>query len=204
MTIYDSEKHHRKSIRLQDYDYSASGFYFVTICIKNMECLFGNIVNSIVNLSDFGVIASNLWQEIPDNFDGVEIDEFIIMPNHIHGIIKITCRGLINQTPTLMVNSPTTLITNELESNISDANNLMKSDKYLLGKIIRYFKAKTTKKIRDNNFYFQWQKNYYEHIIKSEESLNSIRIYILNNPSRWILEKQITSDYKLKNKIEGY
>lgn len=204
MTIYDSEKHHRKSIRLQDYDYSASGFYFVTICIKNMECLFGNIVNSIVNLSDFGVIASNLWQEIPDNFDGVEIDEFIIMPNHIHGIIKITSRGLINQTPTLACNQhqtlmiPTThtLIPNELESNISGANNLMKSDKYLLGKIIRYFKAKTTKKIRDNNFYFQWQKNYYEHIIKSEESLNSIRIYILNNPSRWILEE--------KNKIEGY
>jgi putative transposase len=86
---YDPEKHHRRSIRLKDYDYSQNGAYFVTICTYKKQCLFDDIINGKAKLSEIGMIAEQYWKEIPVHFQNVSLDYFVIMPNHIHGVIGI-------------------------------------------------------------------------------------------------------------------
>lgn len=199
---YNSQKHHRRSTRLKDYDYSQSGTYFVTICAHNRACLFGNITDNKMILSTIGEIARNILSEIPAHFHNVELDRHVIMPNHIHGIIIIKqnnnpgliyrphennhcCmdsidrtkennyrrRGLINQTPTHWI--------------------LMKNANVTLGKIIRHFKAKSTKFIHNNGHSsFKWQRNYYEHIIRNEKELHGIRHYIIHNLLKWDLDRE--------------
>ena len=84
---YIPDIHHRRSIRLKDYDYSQAGAYFVTICTENRECLFGIIEDAQMKMSDAGNMVQSVWHEVPSRFSEIHIDEFIIMPNHIHGII---------------------------------------------------------------------------------------------------------------------
>ena len=171
---FDSNIHHRRSIRLKEYDYSEPGAYFITICTKDRQCLFGGIKNRKMIFSELGKIVKNCWQEIPIHFDNVNLDLFIIMPNHLHGIIYMNdsiCRGLINQTPT--------------EKWI-----LQKTPKLVLGKIIRSYKAYASRIAHKNGFHdFQWQRNYYEHIIRNDNELNRIREYIINNPFNWELDR---------------
>ena len=134
----------RKQIRLKDYYYSSDGGYFVTICTREKECLFGDIKNGKMNLNKMGQMAEKFWKKIPDFFENVILDEFVIMPNHIHGII------FINNDP---VGSPIYRDLNK-ESNYTDAmnrvptggttgkNNPMGTKS--LGEIIRWFKGRTT------------------------------------------------------------
>ncbi|MCK6621639.1 MAG: hypothetical protein HUU32_05625 [Calditrichaceae bacterium] len=90
---YDPEKHHRKSIRLKGYDYSRAGAYFVTICVQNRECLFGEIRNGKMLLNDFGKIIDHHWQKIPTHFENAALDEYVIMPNHFHGVLWLVGDG---------------------------------------------------------------------------------------------------------------
>jgi putative transposase len=165
----------RKSIRLKEYDYSQPDEYFVTICTYNHECLLGEIVNEEMRLSQMGIIAQQCLMEIPSHFPNVELDEFIVMPNHIHGIIVITeRRDLINQIPTTKDNFP-----------------LMKNPKQTLGKIIRNYKARVTKTVHDAGLLnFRWQSKYYDHIIRNEKELQNVREYILNNPIKWFFDDE--------------
>jgi putative transposase len=163
---YDPIIHHRKSIRLQGYNYSLEGEYFVTICTKDKECIFGEVNGEEVRLSTIGEIAKRCWQEIPAHFFNTELDEYIIMPNHIHGIILINSgRG--------EVTSPLRGIT--------------------VGKIIAYFKYQSTKRINeiaDTPGIKIWQRNYYEHIIRDEKDLDNTREYIYNNPVKWLYDEE--------------
>src|SRR5512135_2910342 len=96
---HDPDKHHRRSIRLKGYDYSQSGAYFVTICTQNRECLFGDIVDGKMRLNDAGRMIHRTWNDVPIKYPNIEIDEFIVMPNHVHGIIVIchdNCRGEVS------------------------------------------------------------------------------------------------------------
>lgn len=174
----------RKKIRLKNYDYSKPGCYFVTICSKNNGDIFGHIVNDKIILNKYGKIVKKIWTEIPEHFQHVELDEYIIMPDHIHGIIKNVCRGLIYQTRVnsdMINHAPTTDWI------------LMKKKGITLGEIIRHFKAKATKQMRnlkgDNTFKI-WQRSFYEHIIRNEESLNKIREYIKTNPATWAYDEE--------------
>ncbi len=167
----------RRSVRLRDYDYSREGAYFITICTINRSTILGKIENVNMILSPIGNIAQNLLARIPDHHPGIEIDQFIIMPNHLHGIIVITKnmeshrRGLINQTPTKWI--------------------LMQNPAQTLGKIIRRFKAKASYIIHEAGFVdFGWQRNYYDHIIRNDKELNKIREYIMNNPRKWDLDRE--------------
>src|SRR5215203_7297939 len=90
---FDPQKHHRRSIRLKDYDYSQAGGYYVTIVVQGRECLFGEIVKREMFLNDFGKIADECWRSIPDHFPFVELGAYVVMPNHVHGIIVITDNG---------------------------------------------------------------------------------------------------------------
>jgi hypothetical protein len=92
MARYDPEKHHRRSVRLKGYDYTWAGAYFVTICTWGRECLFGDVVDGTMRLSEFGQIAQSVWEELPQHYPGLELDEFVIMPNHIHGIVVLAGR----------------------------------------------------------------------------------------------------------------
>ena len=90
---YDKKKHHRRSIRLPDHDYRSAGAYFVTICVHGWECLLGEVVDGEMRLSQFGQVVSHYWQRIPDHVAHVALDEWVVMPNHVHGIIVIAGRG---------------------------------------------------------------------------------------------------------------
>ena len=104
---YNSEKHHRRSIRLKGYDYSQSGLYFITICVQNRHCLFGEIENDEMILNEYGKIAATEWINTESIRDNIRLHEYIIMPNHIHGIIEIIdrkgdCRGELQFAPTII------------------------------------------------------------------------------------------------------
>jgi len=156
---FDPDKHHRRSIRLKGYDYSQAGAYFVTICTKARGCLFGEIIDGEMVLNPFGEVVQACWDDLPRHYPHVELDAFVIMPNHAHGIIMISVGAGFKPAPT-----------------------------HGLPEIIRAFKTFSSRRIndlRDMSGVPLWQRNYYEHVIRNEESLNTIRRYIIENPLRW-------------------
>jgi putative transposase len=182
---FNPEIHHRKTIRLRNYDYSQKGIYFVTICCRNKESLFGKIINELMIFNDMGKIADQYWQEIPQHYPNVYLDEYIIMPNHIHGILIIE-----QQAVGANDHSPYDHFPKKLSlSQHCWANNyppLRYGTSKTIGAIIRGYKIGVTKWFRKNtNNYLVWQRNYYEHIIRNEKSLEQIRRYIINNPFNW-------------------
>jgi REP element-mobilizing transposase RayT len=183
---YDPEKHHRRSIRLKGYDYSQAGAYFATICTQDRACLFGEIVSGEMHLNDAGRMVKTVWDEIPVFYPGVDIDAFVIMPNHIHGIIVLVGaapRGRPDwgraqgqaQGP-----APT------------DTAGLSLPD------MVHRFKTMTTSRYTDGVKQSGWppfrgrlwQRNYYEHVIRDRESLKRIREYIADNPARWAFDRE--------------
>jgi putative transposase len=165
---YNPEIHHRRSIRLRGYDYSQAGAYFVTICTQNRECLFGDMMDGEMLLNDAGNIVHQCWDDIPNHFPHVDLDEFGVMPNHVHGIIMI-------------VDSPSVGA-----KNFSPLPGTSKT----IGSIVRGFKIGVTKWMRNNTLIHDvWQRNYWEHIVRDESELNRIREYIRNNPVQWELDR---------------
>ncbi len=174
---HDHDKHHRRSIRLQGYDYSQAGAYFITICTQNRECctqnrecMFGNIVDGEMRLNDIGIMVRNVWHKIPEHFPHADIDEFIVMPNHVHGIIVVypNGRGMACHAPTHRQ------FAKPIAGSLSTIVGSLKSA------ITRRFNQ-----IRNTMGHPVWQRNYYEHIIRSEEEMNLIRKYIVENSTKW-------------------
>ena len=173
---YDPAKHHRRSIRLKGYDYSQAGAYFVTICTRNRECLFGDIVDGEMRLNELGIIVQRTWLDLPNHVGGIVLDAFVIMPNHVHGIITITDRGG-NTVGAGSEPAPTTRVPN----------------RHGLPEIVRQFKTFSSRRInarRQTPGLPVWQRNYYEHVIRDERSLERIREYIANNPLQWELDRE--------------
>jgi len=166
---YDPKKHHRRSIRLKEYDYTRAGAYFVTICAWNRECLFGEVVNGEIRLNEWGEVVAKTWECLEERYPYVILDEWVIMPNHLHGIV---------------------IITDDIEyrrggSRTAPTETLKRKP---LGRLIGAFKTVSTKlinEIRSNPGAPLWQRNYYEHIIRSERDLQDIREYIAGNPIKW-------------------
>jgi REP element-mobilizing transposase RayT len=182
---FNPEIHHRRSIRLQSYDYSQAGALFVTICTNNRDNLFGHIVAGAMQLNDAGKIAEKYWVDIPAHFPSVELDEFVIMPNHVHGIIVLT-------------DSMTTVEAKDLWAKDIRAKDIRAKDisplqlnrptgtSGTIGSIVRGFKIGVTKWFRQQNTIHEvWQRNYWEHIIRNETERDRFREYIRNNPVRW-------------------
>lgn len=187
---YNPDIHKRQSIRLKGYDYSQSGLYFITICCYQRECLFGNIINSQMILNNFGQLIKEEWLKSAEIRKEIELDDFVIMPNHFHGIV------IINQE----INSD--FMKNDVDF---QDNNVGANGRSPLGQIqssrpkismkpksisslIAGFKSATTKKIniiRNTPQNPVWQRNYYDHIIRNDESLARIREYVQNNPLSW-------------------
>jgi putative transposase len=175
---YNPDIHHRKSVRLKEYDYSNAGAYYVTICVKNKECLLGSIHQGEMVLNEYGNVANKFWEWLSKQYVHVSLDEFIVMPNHLHGIIVINddCRGEVS-SPLL-----------KTDNYIKMGGVIPPLRKRTLGQIIGYFKYQTTKQIniiRNTPGFPIWQRNYYEHVIRNERELNAIREYIIYNPMKW-------------------
>ena len=149
---------HRRSLRLQGYDYRQSGAYFLTICAHQRACLFGEIVRDVMHENKAGQAVREAWEWLPARFPDVELDAFAVIPNHLHGIL------------------------------------FMGDDHGNLGRVVGAFKSLAVYRYnqgvasegwpRYNGKL--WQRNYYEHVIRNEESLNQIREYIMGNPGRWL------------------
>ena len=170
---YDPNVHHRRSIRLRGYDYSQAGAYFVTICTQNRECLFGEIVDGEMRLNEAGRTGVNEWLKTAEIRDEIELDEWVVMPNHFHGIVVIANgRGTARRAPTV----------ERFGQPVSGS----------IPTIVRSFKSAATKRInelRQTPGAKLWQRNYWEHIIRDESELGHIREYIRNNPAQWELDK---------------
>lgn len=181
---YDPERHHRRSIRLKGHDYSQGGAYFVTICTHNRECIFGEVANGEVLLNEFGQVVESAWFDLPKHYPNVELDAFVVMPNHVHGII-IVGAGLIDNVGAGFKPAPTMAM--------AAGKKPVPTGGYALSEVVRGFKtfsARRINEVRDTLGTPVWQRNYYEHIARDEDRLNRIREYIINNPTQWQYDRE--------------
>jgi REP element-mobilizing transposase RayT len=158
------------------------GAYFVTICTRDRECLFGQIVDEVMRLNDAGAIARRCWEEIPDHFPSVELDAFVIMPNHVHGITVIHRRGEASAIPPHVSEEQPRSDASPLQQRPND------TQPRSLSAIVQNFKSVSTRKMnaaRGSPGTSVWQRGYYEHVVRNEDELKAIREYILGNPARW-------------------
>lgn len=173
----------RQSIRLQGYDYSCPGFYFITFCTYRREHLFGEILNGKMILNRFGEVAYNEWIKTESIRDNVILDSFVVMPNHIHGIIEII--DVDNKSVGVNCNLP---LRDHTNNDHTIYRTKFESPSNNIGAIIRGYKSSVTKQIniiRKTPGTKIWHRNYYDHIIRDERSLFYIREYINNNPENW-------------------
>jgi REP element-mobilizing transposase RayT len=168
---YAQGRHHRRSIRLPDYDYSQPGAYFITIVTRGRECLFGEIVNGEMRLNDAGRVVWNVWNSLPVRYPQITTGTAVVMPNHFHGIIEIhEPVGIIHELP------------------LRETRRRM-----TLPLVVGYFKMNTAKqinKILNSEGVPVWQRNYYEHIIRNDEEHNRIHLYIEANIDNWALDDE--------------
>lgn len=179
-------KHNRKSIRLKGYNYAQAGLYFITICTHNRAHLFGQIINGEMFLNAAGRVAVKCWQDIPAHFPNAALHEYVVMPNHVHGII-----GLQSRSVGANYDSPPN---NHTDNDWANGNSPVQkmpfhSPSQSIGSIVRGFKIGVTKWFRYENGSPQniqiWQRNYYDHIIRNDAAYNRIANYIVNNPAKW-------------------
>lgn len=205
---YDPERHHRRSIRLKGYDYAQAGAYFITIVAQDRACLFGDVVDGEMRLNAAGQAVWYGWDAMPNRFPTVELDAFVVMPNHVHGIIVITNdvgaghvgaghvgAGLVPAQPADADDRATTRATTRVAPTDSDGGD---SDRPTIGDVVGAFKSWTTvlytRGVKQSAWpAFRgrlWQRNYYEHIIRDDAALRRIRDYIITNPARWALDEE--------------
>ncbi|ABB31308.1 hypothetical protein GeomeDRAFT_1864, partial [Geobacter metallireducens RCH3] len=168
---YNPDIHHRRSIRLREYDYSSGGVYFVTMCVQGRECLFGGVVDGVMQLNEAGRMVVGTWHGLAERFPNMTTDEFIVMPNHVHGIMVVQENEIGGGVGAI----------HELPLQVARRN-------MVIPKIIGYFKMNTAKQInimRGSAGIPVWQRNYYERVIRDEREFTSIREYIRCNLLKW-------------------
>ena len=237
---FDPEQHHRRSIRLKEYDYAQNGAYFVTICTQDRSNIFGEVEDCVIQANDAGQMVSTVWDELPDFYPGVSIDAFTLMPNHIHGIVLLVGAARRGRSGsgsshnigenddarlgTLDVSSPGSAHgirsngdvepnddgqrgTRGVESITSDVRAVEPGRPrgaaptrvgLSLADVVHRFKTLTTKRYADGVKQAGWMpfpgrlwhRDYFEHVIRDEVSLNRIRRYIEENPMRWVEDNE--------------
>jgi putative transposase len=185
---YNSVKPNRRSIRLKGYDYALPAAYFVTLVVQKRICLFGFVEGSHIRLNEIGEMIIRCWLNIPDNFDNTSLDEFVLMPNHLHGII------FVHEAPG---KGEALADTDQGVEDIMIANasplQPRGTQSRSLSAIIQNFKSVSTRMV--NKLYFKpgnkiWQRNFYERIIPNQRELDAIHQYIIDNPSNWKLDRK--------------
>ena len=197
-------KYRIPSARHPHWDYRWAGAYFITICTQNRIYYFGEIQNGVMNLSNVGVIADILWHEIPHHAKNVELGAFVVMPNHIHGILILTGNDddhnvetghALSLPPT---DTPTDIPTDIPTDKSTEINSIEKTigqqrfqniGKNSISSIVGSYKSAVTKHAHRLGFEFAWQTRFHDHIIRDEKSFNTISNYIINNPVNWKEDK---------------
>jgi putative transposase len=206
---YDPGQHHRRSIRWKGYDYARAGVYFVTVCTEGRACLFGDVDGERVRLNEGGRIVEDEWIKTGGMRPRIMLDQFVVMPNHIHGIIVLMDGRGTSQAPPAGRMEPQVGAGVHRASGINTGGHVQRaptmdqrtSGAERFGKptpdsiptIIRLFKAATTKRIRAHRGTpgaVMWQRNYYEHVVRNGDSLDRIRRYIADNPARWAFDRE--------------
>jgi putative transposase len=201
---YDPEKHRRRSIRLRDYDYRSAGAYFVTLCAYKNICLFGDIIDGRMCLSDLGQVADACWRIIPAHHPHVALDSFVVMPNHVHGILIIkraagsedkaeTTGATESGEDTGGIGAVGARYISPLPAKRNPSLSLppISPPPGSLGVIVGTYKAAVTRQV--NRQYWSpegtvWQRSYYEQVIRSRDALRRARIYVALNPARWMAD----------------
>jgi REP element-mobilizing transposase RayT len=191
----------RRSLRLKGYDYAQAGAYFVTICTQGRVCLFGEVVDGAMRLNEFGEMVRGCWLAIPDHFPHVALDAFVIMPNHVHGIVWI-----VDATTDAVGNVVGATHASVRATHASPLPSLPQPllrprgpQRRSIGAVVGSFKSAAARCI---NAYRKtpgipiWQRNYYEHVIRNEASLDGVRAYIVNNPLQWALDRENPENLK--------
>jgi len=174
-------KHNRKSMRLEGYDYSYPGAYFVTVCTWDRECLFGRVQNEQMHLNELGRIVEEEWIISGDVYNYIGLDLHVVMPNHFHGVVLIDDHdNIVGTIHESSQQKPTTLTTPKQRR------------KMILPKFMGRFKMQSSKRINqlcNKSGTPVWQKSFYDHIIRNEDDWNRVREYIINNPLKWALDR---------------
>ena len=184
---FDPKTNKRRSLRLKNYDYSRTGAYFVTVCVRKRLCLFGDIVEGRMNASARGEMVAKAWHDLPGHYAGVNVDSFVLMPNHIHGIVVLNPNS-VGAAPCGRPSSVTVVNAGQPRG-VAPTN----EKRLALPDVIHRFKSWTTKLYSDGVRRHRWppfpgqlwQRNYYEHVIRDDDDLEKIREYILANPHTW-------------------
>ncbi|WP_431243739.1 transposase [Flavobacterium sp. P21] len=189
-------KYRISSARLQNWDYGANGSYFITICTQNREHFFGEIVETRLIASKLGMLAEKYWLEIPEHFPYVELGNFVIMPNHVHGILIIDENASVFEpVETRLIASlqliaslpmPMPETTNKTGGFAKDKNPMFQDN---ISRIIRWYKGRCSFEMRKLHADFGWQSRFHDHIIRNEKSFETIQNYIENNPMNWNEDK---------------
>lgn len=185
---YNPNIHHRKSIRLKGYDYSQAGLYFITICVQDRLCLFGDIVDGEMILNDPGRMVENEWIKLPQRFPNIELHEFVVMPNHFHSIVEIVFGATLVVAPNErgqppLSGQPQGIAPTDNPKTVGDIVGAFQS-------IVTVEYIRGVKRLGWQPFNGKlWQRNYWEHIIRNEQSYHRISEYIINNPKNWVIDK---------------
>lgn len=195
-----SPRRNRKSPRKVGYDYSQSGLYFVTICTYKGELIFGDVIDGNIQLTEVGQIAFACWTTVPQHFENVTIDCFVVMPNHVHAIVVLHGQDVDNtKNDEKDKNTPHKSVGRALslqDHTTPNRRGVMKNGRFYpagvesgsLGAIVGSYKSAVTKianSALDDPPSFLWQKGYHDHIIQDDKSFYTIRNYVLTNPARW-------------------
>ena len=178
---YNPDIHHRRSIRLRGYDYAQNGLYFVTVCTQGRLCLFGDVVDGVMKLNDAGLMIERWYFDLKNKFPDIQCGEFVCMPNHVHAIVVNVGADLCvrpdspAQTGQTHRSAPTGVVGTSL-SRVVQWFKTMSTNEYIRGVKQHGWQPFTAK---------LWQRNYYEHIIRDEDSYLKIADYIQTNPQRW-------------------
>jgi putative transposase len=180
-----------ESARLQMYDYTQTGCYFVTLCAHRHQCVFGKVQGEEIHLIEIGKIAQRCWEEIPRHFPCVDLDAFVVMPNHIHGIIVIKDTGRDVQLNVSTKDALANIIPDVNTESSKKTHASISPRKGSLSIIIRTFKAAVTTLCRTNGYHnFKWQSRFYDHIIRDEKDLDNVRNYIIDNLLKWATDEE--------------
>lgn len=192
MGVYDPDIHNRRSMRLKGYDYSQAGAYLVTVVTQERLTLFGDVLKGRMQLNPAGEMVQRIWKEMPDRFPHIVMDTFIAMPNHVHGIIILAGAG---RAGTQNSYKPSEF---DMKTRATTRVAPTVDGRTRLGNVVGVFKSLTTleytRGVRDMNWLpFKrrlWQRNFYEHIVRTDASLQKYRKYIVDNPVQWPFDRE--------------
>ncbi|WP_282125481.1 transposase [Marinifilum flexuosum] len=188
MSAKFQNKYRIDSTRLQNWNYSSNGKYFITICTCEMEHFFGKVANEKMLQNKIGELANRYWHEIPNHFPYVHLDEFIVMPNHIHGILVIDDPYYRDSSDDINVQTRHCLVSNQSKQN-PGRKRFQNQGNNTISSIIGSYKSIVSKDAHKINPKFEWHTHFYDHIIKDQKALQRIRNYIKYNPKNWKEDK---------------